>query len=308
VAEEAGQKPAGAELAAAYANSYNTVASWQGSTGFRPHTFRFRDLGGAGRGIGEQFLASTRYRRADRETQASIQSYFLDAGVVMLARDGDEAIDGLVTVDLPRGVRLRRELGDVLGRRRSVRQYTGDAVPLDQMATLLRAASAITASGRTGLMEGGEREISFRVAPSPGGLYPLETWVLPLRVPGLPRTVWRYHPKRDLLIEEGDTEALDAAAAAFAVPEEVINLRQAALLVLLIGRPWKVLRKYGDRGIRYLFIEAGAVAENVHLAFGSLGLGSVDCASVHDDQLHNALGLDGELRLLAHAIVVGVPS
>lgn len=298
----------GAEAAGAYANGYLTVTCWQGSTGFRPHAFRFRDLGAAARGIGEQFLVSTRYRRADRETQASVQSYFLDPGVAMLARDGQDSVDGLVTAPLPKGVRLRRELGEVLGRRRSVREYTGDAVPLDQVATVLRAASAITAAGHTELMEGGERRLTFRVAPSPGGLYPLETWLLPLEVPELPRAVWRYDAHRDLLVEEGDDQQVEEAVASFAVPDEIISIRRAALVLLLVGRPWKVLRKYGDRGVRYMFIEAGAIAENVHLACGALGLGSVDCASVRDDELHEALGLDGEFRMLVHAVIVGVPA
>jgi SagB-type dehydrogenase family enzyme len=99
-----------------------------------------------------------------------------------------------------------------------------------------------------------------------------------------------------------------AAVAAFAIPEEVIALNRAALVLLLVGRPWKVLRKYGDRGIRYLFVEAGALAENVHLACGALGLGSVDCASVHDNELHAALGFDGEFRMLVHTVVIGVPA
>jgi SagB-type dehydrogenase family enzyme len=298
----------GAEEAASYGNAYGAVTGWLTSTGFRTHSLRFKDLGGRPRGIGEEFLVATRYRRADRETEASIQSYFLDPGVVMLSRNGEEDLAGLPTATLPQGVRLRRELGEVLGNRRSVRDYTGDPVSLDQLATIARAAAAITAAGHVDLIEGGERVISFHAAPSPGGLYPLEVWLLPLRVAGLANAVWRYDSRRDVLVQEAGESAALAAADAFAVPEEVIALSRAALVVLLVGRPWKVMRKYGDRGVRYLFIEAGSVAENIHLSCGSLGLGSVDCASVHDDELHAALHLDGELRLLVHTVVIGVPA
>jgi SagB-type dehydrogenase family enzyme len=297
----------GAERIAGYGNAYQLVAGWVGSTGFRTPGLRFKDLGGAGRrGVAEDFLLATRYRRADRETEASIQGYFLDPGVVMLARNGEEDSAGRRTVPLPPGVRLSRELGEVVATRRSVRGYTGDAVPFDQVATLVRAAGAVTGVGHVDLVEGGSRDIHFRTAPSPGGLYPIELWLLAPGVDGLARGVWRYDARRDLLVEEGDEGRLDRALAAFAVPEEIISLSRAALVLLLIGRPWKVLRKYGDRGVRYLFIEAGATAENVHLACGSLGLGSVDCASVHDDDLHAALDLDGELRLLVHTVVIGV--
>ena len=299
----------GAEQVASYGNAYQLVAGWVGSTGFRTPGLRFKDLGGGRRrGVAEEFLLATRYRRADREIEASIQGYFLDPGVVMLARNGEEDLTGRTTVPLPPGVRLTRELGEVVATRRSVRGYTGDAVGLDQVATLVRAAGAVTGVGHVDLMEGGSRDIHFRTAPSPGGLYPIELWLLARGVDGLARGVWRYEPRRDLLVAEGDAARLDRALASFAVPEEIISLSRAAVVVLLIGRPWKVLRKYGDRGARYLFIEAGATAENLHLACGSLGLGSVDCASVHDDDLHAALDLDGELRLLVHTVVVGVAS
>ena len=68
------------------------------------------------------------------------------------------------------------------------------------------------------------------------------------------------------------------------------------------------MRKYGDRGVRYMFIEAGAIAENIHLASGAIGIGSVDCASIHDDQMHSALGIDGESSLVVHAVVLGAPA
>ena len=91
------------------------------------------------------------------------------------------------------------------------------------------------------------------------------------------------------------------------MPEDLLSLPRAAAVLLLIGRPWKAMRKYGPRGARFVFIEGGAVAENVHLACGALGLGTVDCASVRDDDMHRALDLDGELRLLVHTVVVGEP-
>ena len=223
----------------------------------------------------------------------------------MLARNGQEDVAGLSTAALPRSVALARRLDDLLARRRSVRTYTGGELPLEQVATLLRAAAGITGVGRVELDQGGERTIPFRAAPSAGGLYPVELWLLPRRVRGLERAVWRYDPRWDVLVEEGDEAAVDAAVDAFVVPEELMALRRASLILLLVGRPWKLMRKYGQRGVRFLFIEAGAMAQNAHLACASLGIGSVDCASVRDDALHAALGLDGELRALVHTIVVG---
>jgi len=295
--------------AATFNNSYGTVVPWLKSTGFCTHSLRLKDLGSPNtvREIGDQFLALTRYRRADRETEASIQAYFVDPGTMLLSRNGDEDLEGVPRVPLPSGARLRRELGDLLVGRRSTRVYTGDRIGVDQLASVVRAAGAVSGRAHVELLDGGEAEILFHTAPSPGGLYPIDIYVLALRVENLGRGVWRYSPRTDSLVHEGDAAVMKDAMDAFAVPEEIISLSQAAAVLLLIARPWKVMRKYGPRGVRYLFIEAGTIAENIHLACGSLGVGSVDCASVADDELHNALGLDGEMECLAHAVVLGVP-
>ena len=297
----------GAENVAADGNAYHSVNGWFGSTGFRTHGLAFKDLGGHERGIGEEFLVQTRYRRSDRETESSVEAYFVDAGTVTLSRNGQENVAGLTTVVLPPSHGLSGDLADLLVRRRSVRQYTGEELGLDKVAAVLRAAGGVTGVGRVPLEAGGERMIAFRTAPSAGGLYPLELWLLPLRVRGLSRAVWRYDPRHDLLVEEADATAVGEAVDAFTVPDELMSLSRASLILLLVGRPWKVMRKYGPRGVRFLFLEAGAMAQNVHLACASSGLGSVDCASVRDDAVHAALHLDGELRLLVHTVVIGGP-
>jgi SagB-type dehydrogenase family enzyme len=65
------------------------------------------------------------------------------------------------------------------------------------------------------------------------------------------------------------------------------------------------MRKYGNRGLRFLFLEAGAMAQNIHLACEALGLGSFDCASVYDDEVHEALGIDGLHESLLHTVIIG---
>jgi nitroreductase len=59
--------------------------------------------------------------------------------------------------------------------------------------------------------------------------------------------------------------------------------------------------------MRHVFLEAGAIAEHVNLAAAALGIGSVDSSSFYDDEVHEALGIDGVFEALVHAQVLGVP-
>jgi SagB-type dehydrogenase family enzyme len=204
---------------------------------------------------------------------------------------------------LPESIPLRMALGESIRRRRSVRRYTGDPLPLAYLATICRASCGVTV-----VADGGEGPpLALRSAPSAGGLYPIELHVVALRVEGLPLGVFAYDPRRDLLWQSADEDAARAVDAAVAAPEEMIMRSAACAIALLIARPWRVMRKYGARGMRHVMHEAGAISEHVHLASVALGVGSVDCASLYDDEVHEALGIDGLFEALVHGIFLGIP-
>jgi SagB-type dehydrogenase family enzyme len=300
---------AGNLAGAVYANSYGAVHPWVGATGLRTHGLRRRSLGEARfPRVAEDFLANTRYSRYDRETDLSIRDYFLDPGVTMLSLLGHDDRAGLEQRPLPRGPRLRREFGEVLGGRRSRRLYTGDPVPLDSLGTILRAGGAVTTEATAELMSGGEARLYLRTAPSGGGLYPVELLVVALRVSGLEKGIYRHVPISDSLALVGNRRSAEDAVGCLAVPEEIVSVSRMAAVLLLTGWPWRSMRKYGPRGLRFLFIEAGAIAQNVNLATEALGLGSVDCASFYDDELHEVLGIDGLECTVLHAVLIGQPS
>jgi SagB-type dehydrogenase family enzyme len=296
------------KVAAIFSNSYLAPHPWADATGFRTHGFRYRNLcRWQVPHVAEEYLANSRYLNYDRETEESIQSYFLDPGVQLLSMIGQEERAGLEEVALPAGIKLRQAFGQVLSGRRSRRNYTGDFMELPYLATIVRSAMAVTAEAEVDRMDGGKSVFRFRTAPSGGGLYPLDLYVASLRIDRLKRGIYRYDPLTDVLVRlEGDSQ-VSALTEAFAVPEEIIAISRACAFLLLVGYPWRCMRKYGQRGLRFLLIEAGAIAQNIHLSVEAAGLGSVDCASIYDDQAHEVLGLDGINQFLAHAVIVGHP-
>ena len=74
-------------------------------------------------------------------------------------------------------------LEETLVRRRSVREYTGEALTLEDVSQLLWAAQGITS------------ERGGRTAPSAGALYPLEVYVVTGNVQNLAPGIYRYNPK-----------------------------------------------------------------------------------------------------------------
>jgi len=209
-------------------------------------------------------------------------------------------------VPLPRSVELPMAFGEAVRRRRSVRSYTGDAFSLAYLATIARAACGVT--GHLHSEDANGTRLALRATPSSGGLYPVEIHIVALRVDGLERGAYVYDPQRDALWQTGDERNVDALLGALAAPDQVIRTSQAGAILLLVGRAWKVMRKYGERGMRHLFLEAGAMAAHVNLAAVALGLGSVDSSSIYDDEAHEALEVDGLYEALVHSIVLGTPA
>jgi len=275
------------------------------ATGLRTHAARYDALRMVSSArVAEEFLINSRLRRGDVEMGLSNMSYFTEPAVALLALLGRAERLGSHGVSLPQSVELHMSLSEVIRRRRSVRAYSGDAMPLACLATIIRAACGITehTAGRDNVPG-----FALRSTPSGGTLYPIDLHLAALHVEGLPRGLYAYDPHRDALWQTGDEGEGNALLEALALPGQVITEKHASAVCLLVGRPWRSMRKYGPRGMRYVFLEAGAVAEHISLAAVALGFGSVHCASFYDDEVHEGLEVDGLYEALIHAVVLGTP-
>ena len=292
--------------AAIFQNSYKQSVLWPNRFGFRTSPLRRRVLH-AESSCADDFLANTGLRRHDPQATSSIEAYLEDPGVTMMSYSGREDFKDLRKLPLPDGVPIDLSLDAVMLRRRSVRQFTGDSIGLEALATLVRMGLGVTAQAELQLWGGGSTSVNFRAVPSAGGLYPIDLYFVAQNIVDLKSGLYRFDPLGDQLLEYGNEEVAKKIVDAISVPENQISYSRANVIFLLIARPWKTMRKYGDRGMRFVFHETGGIAQNLHLGITGLGLGGVDCASIYDGEVHQALGFDGVFQALTHALLAGVP-
>ncbi len=159
--------------------------------------------------------------------------------------------------------------------RRSVRRFSNDPVTLEQLSQLLWAAQGIT-----------DREGLKRAAPSAGARYPMEIFVVAGRVEGLESGVYWYVPSSHTinLLSAGDRRG---ELSEQALSQE--SVLDAPLSLIIAGVYERTMEKYEERGVRYVHIEVGAVAENVYLQAESLGLGTVFVGSFSDEGVRDIL-------------------
>jgi len=181
---------------------------------------------------------------------------------------------------------------EALLKRRSIRDYIGEPLTLQEVSQLLWAAQGITDPR------------GFRTAPSAGALYPLEVYLVVGDVENLAKGVYRYNPHDHALVKvlDGDKRA-DLAKAA--VGQRWVE--EAAIDIVITGVYERTTKKYGERGIRYVHIEVGHAAQNVCLQATAMGLGAVTVGAFYDDQVGEILNImKGEQPL--YIIPVGRPS
>jgi SagB-type dehydrogenase family enzyme len=164
-------------------------------------------------------------------------------------------------------------LEEAISKRRSQRSFTKQELTLEEISQLLWAAQGIT-ERRTGY--------SLRSAPSAGALYPMEIYAL------TKDAAYHYLPERHCLevLNENDLRN-DLGNAALGQS----SVRDAPLDIVICAVYGRVASKYKERGKRYADIEAGHIAQNIHLQAVALGLASVPIGAFSDEAVKGVLSL-----------------
>jgi len=177
-------------------------------------------------------------------------------------------------------------LEEALSKRRSVRAFAEGAIPRDDVLWLCWAAQGITT------VEG------HRTAPSAGATYPLELLV------ATPSGCFAYDPPHHRLIRRTEDDlrpALEWAAGG----QPAVGQSPAVFIITTV--PSRTTARYGDRGSRYVHLEAGHAAQNLLLEAAALGLGAVPLGAFDDARMREVLDLNGEHEVL-YLIPVGIPA
>jgi SagB-type dehydrogenase family enzyme len=184
-------------------------------------------------------------------------------------------------------------LEEAILERRSRRDFKDSPLTLAEVSQIVWAAQGITDD--TGL----------RAAPSAGALYPLDLYLVvgEQGVEGLGEGVYHYLPQSHSLelALQGDVRQ---ALARLSLDQTFIA--EAPLSLVITAEYERTAKKYGERGARYVHMEAGHVGQNVYLQAEALGLGTVTVGAFQDEKIAQALNLPPSYRPL-YVMPIGHP-
>lgn len=181
---------------------------------------------------------------------------------------------------------------EAIALRRSIRDFGDQPLTLEQVSQLLWAGQGITEGFK-------------RAAPSAGATYPLTLYVVvgERGVEGLGQGVYAYRPDSHslLLVKMGDVRRGVASAC---LGQQFIQ--EAPIVMVIAAEYERTTARYGERGERYVHMEAGHVGENIYLQAVALGLGTVAVGAFEDDSLKIVVGLPGN-QVPLYVMPVGYP-
>lgn len=166
-----------------------------------------------------------------------------------------------------------------LKERESIRQYANQPLDLQEIAQLLWSAQGIT------------HDSIKKTAPSAGATYPLEVYLVAGNVDGLEPGVYNYKPGQHSLEKINDKDLRSELASA-ALGQNFI--KEAPADIVITAEYERTTSRYGDRGTRYVHMEAGHAAQNVYLQAEALDLGTVVVGAFHDNEIKELMNVTYE--------------
>lgn len=238
---------------------------------------------------GKKFIENTKFQNMDKPGQMKgdpAPSFELEF----------DSTKPLIDLPKPESISVNEiDLRQAIENRKSVRQYSENALTLDELSYLLWCTQ--------GVKDYIPNAATFRNVPSAGARHALETYLLINNVDGLNPGLYRFlaveHKLLELDTETGLSDKItDACLGQSFIKNSAVTFIWTAVIERMTWR-------YGGRGYRYLFLDAGHVCQNLYLSAESVDCGVCAVAAFLDEELNFLLGIDGKDHFSIYVAAVG---
>jgi len=239
--------------------------------------------------IGQQFLNQTKHSNLDPsdqylgKPQPPIQLKFDENQPVIKLTKPSQIINESVDVR------------KIIEQRKSIRNYSQVPLTVDQLSYLLWCTQ--------GVKEIIQGTATIRNVPSAGARHALETYLLINNVDGITPGLYRF-----LVLEHSLIPVLLDKDIADKITKACLNqnfVKSSAVTFIWIAVPYRMNWRYGERGYRYLYLDAGHVCQNLYLSAEVINCGTCAIAAFLDDEMNQILGLDGKEAFVIYLATVG---
>jgi len=234
---------------------------------------------------GYKYIKDTKYRR--ETIKEMVRPAIAEVATFKKYPDAEK-------IELPRTWTLKEaRITPLLQNRRALRKYLMEPMSFEELAFILWASQGIT---------GKSANYSFRTTPSGGALYPIETYFSANLIEDLDPGIYHFDVENfalDKICEDDQAEAVSKAC----MNQKFMAQSAVSFLWTAIFR--RSMSKYGNRGLRYILLDAGHICQNTLIAAEATGCGGCPVAAFYDDEINKLLGINGNDEAILYAASVG---
>jgi SagB-type dehydrogenase family enzyme len=239
--------------------------------------------------IGRRFVEKTNYRKVGPSDQQK--------GLPQppLETPFDHSVP---PIELPRREDLHfpaMDVTDAIQKRASVRGYSSAPLSLNELCYLMMCTLGVRR-----VVPG---VATFRAVPSAGARHALETYVLANRVDGLAAGLYSFAAIERKIFPISTEAGLAPRFADACLGQDFVG--SCAALFIWVADVYRMTYRYGPRGYRYLYLDAGHVCQNLYLSAEVVGAGVCAIGAFDDDRVNELLGLDGKDQFAIYLAAVG---
>lgn len=241
-----------------------------------------------GKNIGREFVEKTKYKYLSRSDQGKGAPspplelpWDKNAELIKLSKDFS---------DIP-----KISLEECIASRKSLRKYSSTPISLLELSWLLWSSQ--------GIKEFMRQTYTLRTVPSAGARHAFETFLLVNNVKNLEPGLYRYIASKHSLLFIDNSENLSEKFTKASYNQSMV--KNSAVTFFWVAITYRMVWRYGERGYRYLFLDAGHVCQNIYLASENINCGTCAIGAFHDDELNKLLNIDGKDQFIIYAAAVG---
>ena len=196
---------------------------------------------------------------------------------------------------------------EVIGSRRSHRQYSDKALTLKQLSFLLWATQGVRGKSPDGTR-------IYRNVPSGGNRHPIETYLSIHNVESLNPGLYRYLPlDHKLVLIKEDAEINEKVKSGSLHQNTLLEdgphffIKEALVVFIWTGIPYRSEWRYTLAAAKLVALDAGHVCQNLHIAASAIGVGSCSIGAYDQREMDKLLDVDGEDEFVIYMSPVGFP-
>lgn len=189
-----------------------------------------------------------------------------------------------------------RDVPTLVTSRVSRREYSTQSLTLAELSWLLWATQGIKG------VYGGNYA-ALRTVPSAGARHALETYLVVNRVEELGSGLYQFLPLEHAVARLPDEGSLARRVAVACLGQAIVVT--SAVTFIWSAVPDRMTWRYGQRGYRYLHLDAGHVCQNLYLAAEALDAGCCAIAAFDDERMAALLKLDPAEEFVIYLATVG---